>query len=126
MNVFMPHSVHSSLVLAVHSIRVITFTFAHSFRISVHAVTVNWRVTVKFWYHCIISKCHVSAGLYLGYPNNATGYFTIHTSGSNSTATFGSSAGGLIAFAGFFWIFIVTELVELCYLVWYRRNSGSK
>ena len=62
-------------------------------------------------------------------PHNATGYFTIHTSGSNvtnSTATFGSSAGGLIAFSGFFWIFIATELAELYYLVWYRRKYGRK
>ena len=65
----------------------------------------------------------------LGYLDNATGYFTTHTSGSNltnSTATFGSSAGGLIAFSVFFWIFIATELAELYYLVWYRRKYGSE
>ena len=62
----------------------------------------------------------------LGCLKNAPVYFTIHTSGSNSTVTFGSSAEGLIAFAGFFWIFIVTELAELSYLIWYCRSFSSK
>ena len=50
----------------------------------------------------------------------------MHISDSNLTTTFGSSAGGLIAFGSIFWIFILTELTELWYLIWFQRTGTSE